>query len=144
MMQENSLSADQVAAVLEDASVSAVDVWALLYANQQARDGATQTGLKGHRDGAASTLRWTTDEPHAVRRCCVFRTATAPSNCVEKLTDWNGRVTQKPYLISRAFAKCERGVPHPAKGLETTFQSISCGLYVYQIMDGKISILVFQ
>lgn len=38
MMQENSLSADQVAAVLEDASVSAVDVWALLYANQQARE----------------------------------------------------------------------------------------------------------
>ena len=61
-----------------------------------------------------------------------------------KLTDWNGRVTQKPYLISRAFAKCERGMPHPAKGLETTFQSISCGLYAYQIMDGKISILVFQ
>ena len=29
-----------------------------------------------------------------------------------KLTDWNGRVTQKPYLISRAFAKCERGGPH--------------------------------
>lgn len=33
-MQENSLSADQVTAVLEDASVSAV----VLYANQQARE----------------------------------------------------------------------------------------------------------
>ena len=27
---------------------------------------------------------------------------------------------------------------HSEKGLETTFQSIPCGLYVYQIMDGKI------
>lgn len=73
MMQENSLSADQMTTVLEDAPivihVSAVDDWAPLYANQQARElglPKPASSLLWHRDGAASTLRWATDEPHGV------------------------------------------------------------------------------
>lgn len=150
MLQENPLSADQMTAVLEDVPVailvSSVDDWAPLYANRQARElGLHQTGLKG------AVCFGTGMEPHPF---CAGQQMNRPelTNCGlrlpdsgsafelrGKLTDWNGRSAYISYLMSRFERNAkEECSTNSEKGLETTFQSIPCGLCVYQIMGGKI------
>lgn len=153
MMLENSLSIEQLTAVLDNAPiaiyVSAVDTWELLYANQAARS----LLLKEQSDHKIACYQAAGfDKPcpfcHADNMSSIEFTVREFHHAVlgrdyqlsGRIIDWAGKPAHIEYIMDITEKKKEEARSKALQEeLAATFTSIPCGLGVYRYSGGEIS-----